>query len=134
MPEQESVWYAPSGGYGSANGQSVFTHGVNIGLTQTNSSNLQQATNDFLNNLQQGSPNLRARTGYQRSYVGNRNGLLISLNNTNEATGQPEIVNVVTTQLRNGQLLYIISVAPQSDYNTYQSTFQNILRSVQLND
>jgi hypothetical protein len=134
MSEQESVWYAPSGGYGSANGQSVFTHGLNIGLARTSSSNLQQATNDFLNNLQQGSANLRARTGYQRTYVGNRNGLLISLSNTNEATGQPEVVNVVTTQLRNGELLYIISVAPQSDYNTYQSTFQNILRSVQLND
>src|SRR6266478_4767172 len=134
MSEQESVWYAPSGGYGSANGQSVFTHGVNIGLAQTNSSNLQQATNDFLNELQQNSGNLRARGGYQRTYVGNRNGLLISLSNTNEATGQPEVVNVVTTQLRNGELLYIISVAPESDYNTYLGTFQNILRSVQLND
>ncbi len=134
MSAQESVWYAPNGGYGSANGQAVFTHGVNIGVAQTNSSNLQQATNDFLNNLQQGNGNLRARGGYQRTYIGNRNGLLISLSNTNEATGQREVVNVVTTQLRNGELLYLISVAPESDYNTYLSTFQNILRSVQLND
>ncbi|MDX6496801.1 MAG: hypothetical protein QOG23_61 [Blastocatellia bacterium] len=134
MSEQESVWYAPTGGYGSTNGQAVFTHGINIGVAQTNSRNLQQATNDFLNTLQQGSGNLRARSGYQRTYVGNRNGLSISLSNTNEATGQPEVVNVVTTQLRNGELLYIISVAPESDYNTYQSTFQNILRSLQLND
>jgi beta-barrel assembly-enhancing protease len=134
MSEQESVWYAPTGGYGSANGQSVFTHGVNIGLAQTNNRNLQQATNDFLNTLQQGSSNLRSRSGYQRTDVAGRNGLSISLSNTNEATGQPEIVNVVTTQLRNGELLYIISVAPESDYNSYQNTFQNVLRSVQLND
>jgi hypothetical protein len=134
MTEQQSVWYAPTGGYGSTNGQAVFTHGINIGMAQTNSRNLQQATNDFLNTLQQGSGNLRARSGYQRTYVGNRNGLSISLSNTNEATGQPEVVNVVTTQLRNGELLYIISVAPESDYNTYQSTFQNVLRSLQLND
>jgi hypothetical protein len=134
MSEQESVWYAPTGGYGSANGQSVFTHGVNIGLAQTNRRNLQQATNDFLNTLQQGSGNLRSRSGYQRTYVAGRNGLSISLSNTNEATGQPEVVNVVTTQLRNGELLYIISVAPETDYNAYQNTFQNVLRSVQLND
>jgi hypothetical protein len=134
MSEQQSVWYAPNGGYGSSNGQAVFTHGINIGVAQTNSRNLQQATNDFLNTLQQGSGNLRARSGYQRTYVGNRNGLLISLSNTNEATGQPEVVNVVTTQLRNGELLYIIAVAPESDYNTYQATFQNVLRTVQLND
>ncbi|MDX6530691.1 MAG: hypothetical protein QOH41_2981 [Blastocatellia bacterium] len=134
ISEQGSVWYTPTGGYGSANGQTVFTHGTNVGIAQTNSRNLQQATDEFLNNLQQGSANLRARTGYQRTSIGNRNGLSISLSNTNEATGQPEVVNVVTTLLRNGELLYIISVAPQGDYNNYQSTFQNILRSVQLND
>ena len=134
VSEQGSVWFAPNGGYGSNNGQAVFTHGVNIGIAQTNSRNLQQATNDFLNTLQQGSPNLRSRSGYQRTYVGGRNGLSISLSNTNEATGRPEVVNVATTQSRNGELLYIITVAPESDYNNYQSTFQNILRSVQLND
>jgi hypothetical protein len=134
LSEQGSVWYAPDGAYGSANGQNVFTHGVNVGIAQTNSRNLQQATNDFLNGLQQGNGNLRSRSGYQRAYVAGRNALSISLSNRNEATGQPEVINVVTAQLRNGELLYIIMVAPESDYANYQSTFQNILRSVQLND
>ena len=134
VSEQGSVWFAPNGGYGSANGQAVFTHGVNIGIAQTNSRNLDQATNEFLNSLQQGNGNLRSRGGYQRTSVGGRNGLSISLSNTNEATGQREVVNVVTTQLRNGELLYIIAVAPENDYNNYQGTFQNVLRSVQLND
>jgi beta-barrel assembly-enhancing protease len=134
ISDQESVWYAPSGGYGSANGRNVYTHGVNVGTAQTNSRNLQQATNDFLNTLQQGNGNLRSRTGYQRTDVGGRNGLSISLSNTNEATGRPEVVNLATTQLRNGDLFYIITVAPVSDYNNYQATFQNILRSVQLSD
>jgi hypothetical protein len=52
----------------------------------------------------------------------------------NEATGRPEIVTVTTTQLRNGQLFYLITVSPESDYGNYQSAFSNILRSVQLND
>src|SRR5712671_1727291 len=90
LSEQETVWYAPSGCYESTNGQAVFTHGVNLGVAQTNSRNLQQATNDFLNTLQQGSGNLRSRSGYQRTYVAGRNGLAISLSNTNEATGQQE--------------------------------------------
>ena len=135
ISQQGSVWFAPQGAFGSTgNGQSVFTHGVNIGIAQTNSPNLQQATNDFLNTLQQGNGNLRSRSGYQRTYVNGRNGLSISLSNTNEATGRAEVVNVVTTLLRNGELLYIISVSPESDYYNYQNTFQNILRSVQLND
>ena len=131
---QGSVWYAPNGGYGSTNGQAVFTHGINVGVAQTNSRNLQQATNEFLNRLQQGNANLRSRSGYQRTYVAGRNGLSISLSNTNEATGSPEVVNVVTTQLRNGELLYIITVAPENDYYNYQVTFQNTLGSVQLID
>ncbi|MDX6383359.1 MAG: hypothetical protein QOK48_932 [Blastocatellia bacterium] len=134
ISEQGSVWYAPNGAYGTTNGQAVFTHGANVGVFQTNSRNLQQATNEFLNSLQQGSSTLRARGSYQRTLVAGRNGLSISLSNSNEATGQPEIVNLVTTLLRNGELLYIISVAPERDYNNYQGTFQNILRSVQLTD
>jgi beta-barrel assembly-enhancing protease len=134
ISEQGAVWFAPNGGYGSSNGQAVFTHGTNIGIAQTNSRNLQQATNEFLNGLQQGNGNLRARSGYQRTYVAGRNGLSISLSNTNETTGRPEVVNLVTTLMQNGELLYIIMVAPDSDYYNYQSTFQNILHSVQLND
>jgi hypothetical protein len=134
ISEQGSVWFAPHGGYGSTNGQAVFTHGVNIGIAQTNSRNLQQATNEFLNSLEQSNGNLRARSGYQRTDVNGRNGLSIGLTNTNEATGRPEVVLVTTTLLRNGDLLFITFVSPQSDAYNYQNVFQNILRSVQLND
>jgi hypothetical protein len=134
LPDQGSVWFAPEGGYGAANGQSVFTHGVNLGVVQTRSRNLQQATDELISSLEQGNPNLRARSGYQRTYVGGRNGLSITMSNTNQATGRPEIVAVTTTQLRGGELFYIISVAPNGEYSDYQNTFGNILRSVQLND
>ena len=133
--EQGSVWFAPQGAFGSTgNGQSVFTHGVNIGIAQTNSRNLQQATDVFLNNLEQGNSNLRARSGYQRTDVNGRNALAIGLTNTNEATGRAEVVLVTTTLLRNGDLFFIIFVSPQSEAYNYQSVFQNVLRSVQLND
>src|SRR5712692_2793191 len=129
-----SVWFAPAGAYGSTNGQVVYTHGVNIGVTRTNSRNLQQATNEFVISLQQGNNNLRARGNYQRTYVDGRNALSLSLGNINEATGRAEVVNIVTAQLRNGDLFYLITVVPDSDYYNYQNTFQNILRSVQFND
>src|SRR2546423_7201905 len=129
-----SVWFAPSGAYGSANGQVVYTHGVNFGVAHTRSRDLQQATNELLNSLQQGNGNLRARSGYQRTYINGRNALSISLSNVNEATGRTEIVSVITTQLRDGQLFYMIAVAPDNEFNNYQNVFQNVLRSVQLND
>jgi hypothetical protein len=127
-----SIWFAPAGAYGSTNGQSVFTHGVNFGVFQPNSRNLQQATNELINSLQQGNGNLRSRGGYLRTTIDGRDALSIALNNVNEATGRQEIVTVITTQLRNGGVLYMIAVAPNDDFANYQNVFQNILRSVQV--
>jgi len=133
--EQGSLWFAPNGAYGNGrNGQPVFTHAVSFGVTQSRYNNLQQATDDFVNSLQQGNGNMRSSTGYQRVDISGRAGLFLTLNNVNEATGRPELVNIITTQLRNGELFYMIAVSPRDEYNTYQNTFANILRSLQLND
>jgi predicted Zn-dependent protease len=129
----DSVWFAPEGGYGQYQNQAVFTHGVNFGVAQTQSSNLQQATTEFLNSLAQGNRSLQQRSGLQRTTVSGRTGYTASMTNVNEATGQAEIVTVVTTQLRDGRLFYMIAVTPQNESGTYQAAFRNILRSIQLN-
>ena len=129
-----SVWFSPEGAYGQYQNQVVYTHGVNLGMADTQSRNLQQATTEFLNSLGSGNGNLRQRTGLQRTTVAGRTGLTTSLDNINEATGQAEVVTVVTTQLRNGQLFYLIAVAPTNDLRSYQSAFSNVLRTLQLAD
>jgi len=132
LPSGESVWFAPEGAYGQYQGQAVFTHGVNFGVANTQSRNLQQATNEFLQGLIQ-SNNMRQRTGLQRTTLGGRTGLTSSFSNTNEATGQVENVTVVTTQLRDGRLLFMIAVAPENEAGVFQNAFRNVLRSVQIN-
>ncbi|MDQ5847300.1 MAG: M48 family metalloprotease [Acidobacteriota bacterium] len=129
----DSVWFAPEGAYGQYQNQAVFTHGVNFGAAQTQSRNLQQATTEFLNSLAQGNRSLQQRSGLQRTSLSGRTAYTASMTNVNEATGQAEIVTVVTTQLRDGRLFYMIAVAPQNESGTYQTAFRNILRSMQLN-
>jgi hypothetical protein len=129
-----SLWFSPQGGYGQANGQAVFTHGVNFGVAQTQNRDLQRATDEFVNSLAQGNRGLRASGGYGRTTVSGRAGLITTLNNVNEATGQPESVTVVTTPLRNGGLFYMVAVSPQGEARTFDSAFNNILRSVRIND
>ncbi len=51
----------------------------------------------------------------------------------NEATGRPEVIRLITTQLRNGQLFYMVAVAPQNERN-FENAFTTILRSVRIND
>jgi beta-barrel assembly-enhancing protease len=128
-----SVWFVPEGAYGQYNGQAVYTHGASFGVAQTNSRNLQSATQELINGLAQGNNNLRTSGGYQRTTMSGRNALYATLSNTNEATGRPENVRVITTQLRNGQLFYMIAVAPQSERN-FENAFQTILQSVRIND
>jgi hypothetical protein len=65
--------------------------------------------------------------------MGGRNALYATLSNVNEATGRPEVVRVITTQLRNGQLFYMIAVAPQNERN-FEGAFQQIMQSVRIND
>lgn len=128
------VWFAPEGAYGQYQNQVVYTHGVNFGVAPTQSRGLQQATQEFLNGLAQSNGNMRQRTGIQRSTLSGRTALTSSLSNINEATGQAEVVTVITTQLRNGQLFYMIAVAPQNETRSFQTAFSNILRTVQLRD
>lgn len=134
LGDNNSVWFAPEGGYGQYQNQVVYTHGVNFGMAQTQNRNLQQATQEFLNGLGQGNANLRQRSGVQRTTVGGRSGLTTTLTNVNEATGQAEVVTVITTQTRNGELFYMIAVAPENESASYQGAFRNILRSLQLSD
>jgi Zn-dependent protease with chaperone function len=129
-----SVWFSPEGGYGSYQGQDVFTHGVNFGVFRSQSRDLRQSTQEIINSFTQGNSNMRTSGGLQRSSLGNRSGYSVQLTNINEATGQRESVALVTTQLRNGDVFYMVAVAPQSEARSFTNAFNSIHRSVRLND
>lgn len=124
----DSVTYAPEGAYGS----SGITHGVLVGTERSASTNLRQATDQYLNQLARGNPDLRQQSDYRQGSISGRRALGATLSNINPITGRREIVTVYTTFLNNGDLFYLISVVPENEYNDYQGVFQNILRSIQL--
>src|SRR6266496_521707 len=88
--DNNSLWFSPQGAYAQYNGQAVFTHGVNFGVTQSQSRDLQSATDEFINGLTRGNRNLRLGGGYGRTTVSGRAGLTATLSNVNEASGQSE--------------------------------------------
>jgi beta-barrel assembly-enhancing protease len=133
VSDANSVWFVPEGGYGQYNGQAVYTHGASFGIAQVSNRNLQRATDELINGLAQGNNNLRRSGGYQRTTLSGRTAIFSTLSNVNEATGRPESIRLITTQLRNGQLFYMVAVAPQNERN-FESAFQTIMRSVRIND
>ena len=67
--------FAPDGAYGTANQQSVFTHGVEVGLARNETHDLQTATDELLQSLAQSNPRLRQSSGYNRVSIGDRAGV-----------------------------------------------------------
>ena len=134
IQESSTVMFAPDGAYGASGGQSVFTHGMEFGLARNESHDLQTATDELIQSLSQGNPNMRRQAGYDRVSFAGRRGLRTQLLNRNEATGQDEVVQVYAAQLRNGNLLYAIGVAPRDEFASYRSVFDRVVGSLAVND
>jgi beta-barrel assembly-enhancing protease len=130
-----TVTYAPEGGYfRTGGGGTAFTHGVQIGVVPGPVTNLQQATDELLRGFARANPQLRRQGRYQRTNVGGRAGLLATLTNVSEATGQNEYVQLSTAPLSDGSLLFVVGVAPQQEARTYQSAFARVRQSLQIAD
>jgi beta-barrel assembly-enhancing protease len=131
LPGDNAVTFAPEGAFGDVNGQSTFTHGVELGAARNESHDLQTATNELIQSLAQGNPAMGQPSRYDRVNVGGRPGLRAVLTNTSSA-GQPENIVVFTAQLRDGSLFYAIAVAPRSDFAAYSRIFDRVITSIQL--
>ena len=130
----EAVTFAPNGAFGQVSGQNVFTHGVEVGVSRKERHELPDATQDFIAVLTQSNRRLVQRSTPANVSMAGRQALQTTLDNVSDASGQPEVIQLVTTRLRDGTLFYLLAVAPEPDARAYESTFQQIVRSIRLND
>jgi peptidase M48-like protein len=129
------VTYAPDGGYqADGRGQTTFTHGIEIGVAQGGTGNLQRDTQQLLQNFARSNPQLQRAGNTRRVNMGDREGLATPLANVSDVTGQREYVNLSTAQLRDGTILYMIGVAPQSEAAAYERTFQRVRETLEIAD
>ena len=61
-----------------------------------------------------------------------RNALRATLTNQNDATGRTERIALYTTMLNDGTLFYLLGVAPDEEYGSYDSVFNRIADSLQF--
>jgi hypothetical protein len=131
--DQGGVTYAPQGGYFEGNqGQTAFTHGVQFGVTQGGSGNLQRDTEALVQSFAKSNAQLRRAGDYQRTTIGGSRGLTTSLSNVSDVTGQQEYVNLSTVYLPDGNVLFMIGVAPQNEASTYANTFAKVRQNLQI--
>jgi hypothetical protein len=133
--QNDGITYAPQGAFfDTQNGGTTFTHGVEFGVAQGGSGNLERDTASLLNNFARSNPDLRRQNNPNKVNINGRQGLVTQLSNVSEVSGQQEFVQLTTTYLRDGRMFYMIGVGPQNEANTYNNTFNRVRSTLQFAD
>jgi len=130
---QNAVKFVAQNGLGEYQGQSVFTHGVELGVTRASSRNLTAATEAFVNAIVSSNPGLRVSREQQTVRISQRSGLGTGLAGRS-AVGEIERVGVYTTLLADGSLFYYLTVVPERDAAVFAAAFDRVGNSIRLND
>lgn len=96
-------------------------------------SGIEDATNDLLATLQQSSPYLRPLGSGQRVRMAGGTALAATLGGTDPATGIAERVTVVTRQLADEHLIYMLFIMPEREASRYNSVLNAMVNSMQIN-
>jgi hypothetical protein len=99
------------------------------------SSDLEQATDDLVEQLLRTNSYLRRSSGSPRREVldGSR-ALSLTLSGRSPLTDQDERVTVFTRELPEGGLVYSLLIAPSREYGALDDTFQRMVESLRVND
>ena len=130
---------APQGGIGSVNGRTEVVYGAVINhydpFNNSGGGNatLEDATNDLIAQIQQSSPHLQAQSGSgQRVRMSGGTALAAVLRGNNPATRVAERVTVVTRQLADEHLLYLLFITPDREARNYQPVLEAMVNSMQI--
>jgi hypothetical protein len=130
-----TVTYAPEGGYyQTQSGQSLFTHGLELGVVRAEGGSLQGNTEQLVQMFARNNPELRRQGGYSRTTVDGRPGLTTTLSNVSEVTGERETIDMTTIELSDGGLLFLLGVAPADEARPYLEAFGRVRQSIDLAD
>jgi Zn-dependent protease with chaperone function len=128
-----AIKYVPENGYGQLNGQTVFTHGVELGVARASSRDLEEATRTLLAAFARDNPDLKQQGQARTIRLAQRTALGVPLVNRS-AAGKAEQIGLHTMFLANGNLFYFATVVPVEDAGAYDATFRQIASSIRLND
>lgn len=141
------VTIAPDGGVGNVSGKTEVVYGAilshfapstarqSLRGTTGSTTTLNGATNALLADIVQGSPHLALIRGSEQTFnLDNKQAVAVSLRGTNPNTRIAERVTVVSRQLDDGHLMYMLFVTPDRDAAAYSSLLQSMVSSIQVND
>jgi len=133
VSSNNSIKYVPQNAYGDYQGQSTLTHGVELGVARASSRDLNQATRTLIDGFVRGNDGMHVTGREEYFQLSGREALVTPLEGRS-ALGGVERVDVHTTLLSNGDLFYVLTVAPDREMGTYGPAFDRVVRTVRIND
>jgi beta-barrel assembly-enhancing protease len=133
VSSNNSVKYVPQNAYGDYQGQSTLTHGVELGVARAASRDLSQATQTLIDGFVRGNDGMRVAGREEYFQLSGREAIVTPLEGRS-ALGGVERVDVHTTLLTNGDLFYVLTVAPDREIGTYGPAFDRVVKSVRISD
>jgi hypothetical protein len=133
MSTSNAVRVVPENGFGQLDGQTVFTHGVEFGIAQADTRDLQQATQTWLRAVAKDNPDLRSAGPQQQLKISQRTAIGTPLVNSSPLGGDEQI-GLYTTFLSDGTLFYYLTVVPAKDGASLRDVFRRIGQSIRLTD
>ncbi len=131
--DNSNLIFAPKGAYGEHDNAVVVTHGIFIGVVPPGASDLGQATAAFVQQQIAANPDFRPARKPEAINFAGRAGFVTVVAGPSTVTGTTEIDAIYTTATADGRLFYLIAIAPEDEYQTYQPAFQRIISSLRLN-
>jgi Zn-dependent protease with chaperone function len=133
LASASAIKAVPQNGYGQLDGQTVFSHGVEFGVSRAASRDLRAATEAWLRAVAQSNPGLRVAGQQQVIRMSQRSALSTPLVNPSPLGGQ-ERIGLYTTFLTDGSLFYYLTIVPERDAAVFQDAFERIGGSIRLTD
>jgi hypothetical protein len=132
IEDDSNMIFAPKGAYGQIDEGLVVTHGIFIGAVKPQSTDLESANSAFVQQQVSMNQDFRVQRAPQRINFGGRAGFATIVAGSSTVTGVTEIDVIYTTATRDGKLFYLITIVPEDEAQTYQSTFERIAASLRL--
>jgi Zn-dependent protease with chaperone function len=133
VSSNNSIKYVPQNAYGDYQGQSTLTHGVELGVARASSRDLNQATETLIDGFVRGNDGMRVAGRQEYVRLSGREAVVTPLEGRS-ALGGVERVDVHTTMLSNGDLFYVLTVAPDREIGTYGPAFDRVVNSVRITE
>lgn len=132
IADDANMIFAPKGAYGQINNSAYVTHGIFIGALPPQSSDLERATVALIEQQIDANPDFRVARRPQPINFSGRTGFVTVVAGPSPVTSVLEVDVIYTTATADGRLFYLITIAPEDEFKTYQATFDQIIGSLRL--